>query len=47
MSTGQALLIPFVSFALVYEWLRRKQKPRDAFSYLLVACAVAVVSLVL
>jgi hypothetical protein len=43
--TGQALAIPFVAFALVNEWLRRKAKPRDAFSYLLAACAVAVVSL--
>ena len=46
VSTGQALTIPFVSFVFVYEWLRRKQKPRDAFSYLLAACAVAVASLV-
>ncbi len=39
--TGQALAIPFVSFVLVYEALRRRRKERDAFSYLLAACAVA------
>ncbi|MGQ0763532.1 MAG: hypothetical protein ACT4OT_16170 [Acidobacteriota bacterium] len=45
-STGQAMAIPFVSFVLVYEWFRRAQKQRDAFSYLLAAGAVAVASLV-
>jgi hypothetical protein len=45
VSTGQALTIPFVSFVLVYEWLRRRQKPRDAASYMWAACAVAVASL--
>src|SRR5260370_38994890 len=45
--TGQALTIPFVSFVLVYEALRRRRKERDAFSYLLAACAVAIVSLLL
>ncbi len=44
-SSGQVLAIPFVAFTLVHEWLRRKAKPRDAFSYLLVACGVAVASL--
>lgn len=44
-STGQALAIPFVAFALVHEWLSRKRKGDDAFSYLLAACGVAVVSL--
>lgn len=43
--SGQALAVPFVSFALVNEWLRRKAKRRDAFSYLLVACGVAAASL--
>jgi hypothetical protein len=43
--SGQALAIPFVAFALVNEWFRRKPKPRDAFSYLLVACGVASASL--
>ncbi|HSQ25194.1 MAG TPA: hypothetical protein VLN44_12305, partial [Pyrinomonadaceae bacterium] len=46
-STGQALAISFVAYVLVNEWLRRKPKPRDAFSYLLVACGVAVASLLL
>jgi hypothetical protein len=46
VSTGQALTIPFVSFVLVYEWLLRKEKPRDAFSYVLATCAVAVASTV-
>ncbi|HEX3230427.1 MAG TPA: hypothetical protein VHQ95_15730, partial [Pyrinomonadaceae bacterium] len=45
--SGQALAVPFVSYALVNEWLRRKPTPRAAFSYLLVACGVAVVSLLL
>jgi hypothetical protein len=45
VSTGQALAIPFVSFVLVYEALRRRRKTGDAFSYLLAACAVAVVSI--
>src|SRR5712691_3789356 len=45
VSTGQALAIPFVSFVLVHEWLSRRRKPSHAFSYLLAACAVAVVSL--
>ena len=43
--TGQALVVAFVSFVLVNEWLRRKSKLRDAFSYLLAACAVAIASL--
>jgi len=45
--SGQALAVPFVSYALVNEWLRRKPTPRAAFSYLLVACGVPVVSLLL
>jgi hypothetical protein len=45
VSTGQALTVPFVSFALVHEWLSKKRKEHDAFSYLLSACAVAVASL--
>ncbi len=45
VSTGQALTIPFVSFALVHEWLSRRRKASHAFSYLLAASAVAVVSL--
>jgi hypothetical protein len=45
LSTGQALTIPFVSFALVHEWLGRRRKASHAFSYLLAACTVAVVSL--
>ncbi|HSP62266.1 MAG TPA: hypothetical protein VLQ90_04720 [Pyrinomonadaceae bacterium] len=45
VSTGQALTIPFVSFVLVYEALRRRRGGRHAFSYLLAACAAAVVSL--
>lgn len=47
VSTGKALLVPFVLFTLAHEWLKRKQRPRDASSYLIAACAVAVVSLLL
>jgi hypothetical protein len=47
VSTGQALLVPFVLFTLAHEWLKRKQRPRDAFFYFLAACAVAIVSLLL
>lgn len=45
--SGQLLALPFVSFLLVNEWLRRKPAPRAAFSYLLVACGVAAASLLL
>jgi hypothetical protein len=45
--TGQALVLPFVLFTLVYEWLRRTQRRRDASSYLGTACAVAIVSVAL
>ena len=44
VSTGQSLVIPFVAFALAHEWLR-KQRPRDSISYLIAACAVALISL--
>ena len=47
VSTGKALLVPFVLFTLAHEWLKRKQRPRDASSYFFAACAVAVVSLLL
>src|SRR5437667_5963243 len=43
-STGQGLTIHFVLFVLVHEWLRPRRE-RDAFSYLIAACAVAVTSL--
>jgi len=45
ISTGQALTGPFVLFVLTSEWLRRKLRERDAYSYLIAACAVAAVSL--
>ncbi len=44
--SGQAMVIPFISFVLAYDWFRKKSKPRDAFSYLLVACLVAFASLI-
>lgn len=44
VSTGQTLIIPFVLFALIHEWLRSRRE-RDALSYLVSACGVAVVSL--
>src|ERR1700686_4984751 len=47
VSTGKALIVPFVLFTLTHEWLKRKQRPRDAFSYFLAACAVTIVSLLL
>ena len=43
--SGQALLIPFVAFVVVNEGLLRKAKQRDAFSYLVAACGVALASL--
>jgi hypothetical protein len=43
--TGQALTILFVSFVLVHEWLRSRKSDRDAVSYLIAACGVAVASL--
>jgi hypothetical protein len=47
VSTGQALLVPFVLFTIAHEWLKTKQRPRDAFSYFLAACGVALLSLLL
>ncbi len=43
--TGQALTIPFVLFILTSEWLRKRLRTGDAYSYLVAACAVGVVSL--
>ena len=45
VSTGQSLAIPFVAFVLAHEWLRSRRE-RDARSYLIAACAVAVASLI-
>ncbi len=45
VTTGQYLALIFVAFVLVKEWFRRRQKPRDSFSYLLAACGVAVASM--
>jgi hypothetical protein len=45
VSTGQALTVPFILFTLTSEWLRRKRREADSFSYLIAACAVAAVSL--
>jgi hypothetical protein len=42
--TGQVLAAPFVAFGLVHEWLRSK-RDRDAVSYLISACGVALLSL--
>ena len=47
VSTGQALLVPFILFTIAYEWLKKRQRPRDAFSYFLAACGVALLSLLL
>ncbi len=47
VSTGRGLIIPFVLFTVTNEWLRRKGRQRDAFSYLFAACGVAIVSLLL
>jgi hypothetical protein len=47
VSTGQALFVPFVLFSVAHEWLKKKQRPDDAFSYFLAACGVALVSLLL
>jgi hypothetical protein len=47
VGTGRALVAPFVLFALTHEWLKRRQKDRDASSYFFAACGVAVVSLLL
>ncbi|HEY0348183.1 MAG TPA: hypothetical protein VGC60_08505, partial [Pyrinomonadaceae bacterium] len=44
-STGQVLAIPFLAFVFVSEWLFRKEKTNEAFSYLVAACGVTVVSL--
>lgn len=47
ISTGKALIIPFIVFTLVHEWLKGKQRERDALSYFFAAAAVAIVSLLL
>jgi hypothetical protein len=47
VSTGQALIIPFVVFTLVHEWLKGRHRERDALSYFFAAGAVAIVSLLL
>jgi hypothetical protein len=47
ISTGKALIIPFVVFTLTHEWLKGKQRELDALSYFLAAGAVAIVSLLL
>jgi len=44
VSTGQSLVVPFVTFILVHEWLSPR-RDRDARSYLVAACGVAIVSL--
>ena len=44
VSTGQSLAVPFVAFILVHEWLSPRRN-RDASSYLVAACGVAIVSL--
>jgi hypothetical protein len=46
VTTGQSLLIPFVAFAVIYEWWNSRRE-RDAFSYLLSSCGVAILSLIL
>jgi hypothetical protein len=43
-TSGQALVIPFVTFVLIQEWLRTKRE-HDAIAYLIAACGVAVASL--
>jgi len=45
VSTGQSLAVPFLAFVGAYEWLRSR-RGRDAVSYLIVACAVAIASLI-
>jgi hypothetical protein len=47
VSTGQALMLPFVAFTFAHEWLKRKLRPRDAASYFFAACGIAALSLVL
>jgi hypothetical protein len=42
--TGQSLAVLFIAFVLVHEWLKPR-RDGDAFSYLIAACGVAVVSL--
>jgi len=42
--TGQALVVSFVAFLLVHEGLRSRRE-RDALSYLIAACGVAITSL--
>jgi hypothetical protein len=44
---GRALSAAFVVFVLAYEWLIRKKRARDGYYYLVAACEVAVVSILL
>ena len=47
VSSGQALAGMFVILLIAAEWLSRKKRSRDSFYYLIAACLIAVVSLVL
>ena len=47
VSSGQALAPLFVMFLVAFEWLARKRSKTESKSYLIAACAVAVVSLAL
>lgn len=47
VSTGQALVIPFVAFTLAHEWLKGRKRELDALSYFFAACAVAIAGLLL
>ncbi len=46
-SSGQALAPLFVLFLVAFEWLGQKRSKTESKSYLIAACAVAVVSLAL
>ena len=47
LTSGQALAGVFVIFLITAEWLSRKKRAREGYYYLVAACSIAVVSLVL
>ena len=46
VSSGQALAGPFILFLVAAEWLVRRKRLQDSFYYLVAACSIAILSLI-